>query len=125
MASMLVLLVVLALTTYLQAVSAIKCYECSSSDNRYCADPPDTNNLQPVDCGAASVCSKEVLTIFDRTVVSRWCADENFCKNVDESIGTCSLCITDRCNSSTFIKSSLLVVATSLVLVATRRIFAA
>ncbi|XP_055683992.1 uncharacterized protein LOC129790509 [Lutzomyia longipalpis] len=125
MASKLALLTILAVALHLQTVSAIRCYECSSSDNKYCADPPDTGSLQPVDCGTASVCSKEVLTIFDRTVVSRWCANADFCKNVDESIGTCSLCLTDLCNSSSFLQSSLLATLLAATLGFVGRIFAA
>lgn len=112
---------------FLFSVTAIRCYECSSSDNKYCNDPPDTGSLQPVDCGNGGVCTKEILTVFDKTVVSRWCGDANFCKNVDESIATCSLCLTDLCNSSSFLKNSqaLLLLSAFLASIAVvRRIFA-
>ncbi|XP_055710616.1 uncharacterized protein LOC129806218 [Phlebotomus papatasi] len=106
MASKIILLLFSLSALHLEYVTAIRCYECSSSDNKYCNDPPDTGSLQPVDCGNGGVCTKEILTVFDKTVVSRWCGDANFCKNVDESIATCSLCLTDLCNSSSFLKSS-------------------
>ncbi|XP_059617377.1 uncharacterized protein LOC132262211 [Phlebotomus argentipes] len=125
MASKIILLLLsLAVALQWERVEGIRCYECSSSDNKYCADPPDTGSLQPVECGPGStVCSKEILNIFDKTVVSRWCADENFCRNVDAGIGSCSLCLTDLCNTSSVLKSSSFVVGL-LTLAVVRRIFA-
>ncbi|GAB0095900.1 hypothetical protein DMENIID0001_113360 [Sergentomyia squamirostris] len=118
------MLLCLLLAIQLNHVMAVKCYQCSSSDNKYCADPPYLDGLDAVDCGSDSVCTKEVLTVFDKTIVSRWCGDANFCRQVDESIGSCSLCLTDRCNSSSFLQSSIssLLLATILAVFA-RRIF--